>query len=207
MGRACLGASMTKHDTEIETGSRVACRILVMGAAGTGTSTLARGLADRLATQAFDTDDFFWVPTDPPFQTVRPIKERLQLAEMMFLPRRDWVLGGSPMGWSTQVVARLTHVIFLTLDGDVRCQRLRKRETQRYGAAILPGGDMADEHNVFMKWAQGYDNPEFSGRNILKHRQMLSTLDVPVFEFDSAQPADVLLESAVQALDLAPGQA
>ena len=77
----------------------MARRIHITGASGTGTSTLARVLAGRLETQAFDTDDFFWRPTDPPFQARRPVADRLALMQDVFLPRADWVLAGSFSGW------------------------------------------------------------------------------------------------------------
>ena len=45
--------------------------IHVMGASGSGTTSLGRALADRLDIAHLDTDDFFWLPTDPPFTTPR----------------------------------------------------------------------------------------------------------------------------------------
>jgi hypothetical protein len=41
-------------------------RIHILGAAGSGTPTLGRTLAERLQYPHFDTDAYFWVPTDPP---------------------------------------------------------------------------------------------------------------------------------------------
>jgi adenylate kinase family enzyme len=78
----------------------------IFGASGSGTSSLARGLATRLSTQCFDTDDFFWEPGDPPFTVVRPVAARLDLMQQVFLPRRDWILSGSLMKWGDPVVAR-----------------------------------------------------------------------------------------------------
>ena len=43
------------------------CRVLVLGATASGTTTLARALADRWSVPHADTDDYFWVPTDPPY--------------------------------------------------------------------------------------------------------------------------------------------
>ena len=41
-------------------------RIHILGASGSGTTTLGRALAARLQCPHFDTDDCFWLPTDPP---------------------------------------------------------------------------------------------------------------------------------------------
>ena len=46
-------------------------RTLITGASGSGTSTLARSVAARLGIAVFDTDDYFWLPTSPPFVSKR----------------------------------------------------------------------------------------------------------------------------------------
>lgn len=43
-------------------------RINIVGAPGSGTSTLGRALAARLGHVFTDADDFYWKPTTPPFQ-------------------------------------------------------------------------------------------------------------------------------------------
>jgi adenylate kinase family enzyme len=75
------------------------CRVLVLGATASGTTTLARALANRWSVPHADTDDYFWVPTDPPYTEKRPEEQRLRLMQEMFLPRSAWVLSGSVMGW------------------------------------------------------------------------------------------------------------
>jgi adenylate kinase family enzyme len=42
--------------------------ILITGAAGTGTSTLANALAKELSTSHLEADDFLWLPSNPPYQ-------------------------------------------------------------------------------------------------------------------------------------------
>ena len=41
--------------------------IHIYGASGSGTSTLGRYLGDKLGYFFMDTDDYFWLPTDPPY--------------------------------------------------------------------------------------------------------------------------------------------
>ena len=54
-------------------------RIHILGASGSGTTTLGRALAERLQYPHFDTDDYFWLPTDPPYTQQRARTERAQL--------------------------------------------------------------------------------------------------------------------------------
>jgi adenylate kinase family enzyme len=178
-------------------------RIHVMGASGAGTSTLARGLASALDSQAFDTDDFYWKPTDPPFTDKRPVAERIALMEEVFLPRRDWILSGSFTSWGAPIVPRLTHVVFLTLPGAQRLARLRRRERLRAdpNVARTPGWQAA--HRGFLDWAMAYDDPGFTGRSRAAHERWLEGLTIPVIRIDAGAPAERVLAEALSALDRA----
>lgn len=181
----------------------MARRIHITGASGTGTSTLARALATRLETQAFDTDDFYWQPGDPPFRAKRPVADRLTLMEKVFLPRADWVLAGSFSGWGDPVVPRLTHVVFLTLPAGPRLARLRARERRRYGEAIAEGGAMAATFRGFLDWAMGYDDENFPGRSRRMHEAWLAGLPCPVIRLSADAAPDALADQVVGALDAA----
>ncbi len=181
-------------------------RIHILGASGTGTSTLARHLANRLGTQAFDTDDFYWLPTDPPFMEKRPVPDRLDLMREIFLPRADWVLAGALVGWGAPVVPRLTHVVFLTLDPEVRIARLRAREARRYGDAIKAGGSMEAHHRSFITWALSYDDAEFTGRSLRQHQEWLARLTVPVIRLNAAEPPETLADAAEAMLGDSPSE-
>ena len=176
-------------------------RAHITGASGAGTSTLARALADRLASQAFDTDDFYWVPSDPPFRQKRPPSERVALMEQVFLPRADWILSGSLTSWGRPVMPRVTHVVFLTLPRATRLARLRARERRRYGARIARGGDLEAAYRGFLDWAMAYDDPGFAGRSRSNHEAWLSTLSQPVIRLDATARPEALAEAALDALN------
>ncbi|MCI2265741.1 hypothetical protein L2W11_09475 [Sediminivirga luteola] len=76
-------------------------RVHVMGASGSGTTTLARALADHWAVPHADADDYFWVPAVPPFRQKRPEEARRSLTREVFVPREAWVLSGSMLGGDT----------------------------------------------------------------------------------------------------------
>lgn len=155
----------------------------------------------------FDCDDFYWAPTDPPFQTKRPIDEREALMQALFLPRSDWVLAGSFTSWGQLIKPRLTHVIFLSVPAGMRLARLRSRERRRYDDRIDPGGDLLDQHRAFLDWAMSYDDPGFTGRSRHVHESWLMQLDIPVIRLDASQAPDQVLGQAVAALDPAPATA
>lgn len=177
-------------------------RIHIMGASGAGVTTLGRALATALALPCHDTDDYFWLPTTPPFLTQRPIPDRLRLMQEMFLPRAGWVLSGSVTGWGEELVAHFDLVVFLLTPQDIRLQRLRSREAKHFGTeAVAPGGWRYEDTEWFVEWASHYDDGTREGRNLAKHEAWLATLSCPLLRLDGARPSDELVAEVCRTLD------
>ena len=103
----------------------IANRIHIVGASGSGTTSLAIALATRYGHRHLDTDDLFWIRTDPPYRVKRPRDERLASLRKALTESRCWV--------------------------HVRLARLRAREIERYGEdAIAAGGELHDAHANFL---------------------------------------------------------
>ncbi|WP_031469624.1 AAA family ATPase [Sciscionella sediminilitoris] len=170
-------------------------RLLITGASGSGTTTLGRELAGRAQVPHADVDDYFWIPTDPPYVRKRAETERIELMRAVFLPRASWVLSGSLMGWGDSLMPVFDAAVFLTLDPEIRMRRLTERETLRYG-----GADTAASRE-FLDWARGYDDPGFSGRNLARHEQWLARLSCPVLRLDSRATVTELAESVTRWLE------
>lgn len=172
-------------------------RLLVTGAAGSGTTTLAGVLASRWSVPHADADDYFWVPTDPPYREVREPEGRAHLMRELFLPRPAWVLSGSVMGWGVageQVMDRVEAVVLLTVDPAVRLPRVEDRQRRRYGsAAISPGGELHGDHVDFLAWCAGYDDPAFEGRSLARHLEWLDTIEQPSRRLDGTTPVEELV--------------
>ena len=132
-------------------------RIHVLGASGSGSTTLGEALARRLEIPHVDADRLFWLPTDPPFIMRRPRGERLALLTRQLPAHADWVFSGSAISWATVLEPVYDLIVFLRLDPEIRMRRLRRREAARYGARIERGGDMADASAAFLRWAEAYD--------------------------------------------------
>src|SRR5690349_21799754 len=124
------------------------CRLLVMGASGAGTTTLARAVADHWSVPHADADDYFWVPSDPPYTEKRPETDRVALMREVFVPREAWVLSGSLVGWGEAVVAACDAVVFLTLDPEERLRRISAREEIRRGDRPVD----LDAWEAFLTW-------------------------------------------------------
>ncbi len=170
-------------------------KLHITGASGTGVSSLGARLAARLGVPWLDTDEFYWHPTNPPFTSKRSVAERRALMQAA-MGSGGWVISGALESWGTPLIEQADLVIFLTLDARERLARLTRRERERFGARIDPGGDMAAIHADFLNWAAQYDAPGFFGRSRMRHEVWLAELDLPILHLDaSAKPE--MLEAAV----------
>jgi adenylate kinase family enzyme len=177
------------------------CRIHITGASGSGTTTLGRSLAQVLGVPHHDIDDYFWLPTSPPYQQARPPEDRLRLMQEIFVPLDRWVLSGSVSGWGESLTPMFDMVVFLTTSTPVRMRRLEDRERRRYGeTALLPGGSRYAATIAFFDWARQYDDPNFNGRSRAKHEAWLASVRCPVVRFDGEQPVEVLLDAVTRRL-------
>jgi hypothetical protein len=147
-----------------------------------------------------DADDFYWLPTDPPYCDKRAVSDRLALMEQMFLGRDKWVLSGSVVGWGDPLIAHFDLVVRLEIPATDRLARLREREVRAHGARILEGGDMAEASNAFMDWAAGYDDPTFTGRARTGHIKWCARLPCPVITLDSTGAIEDLVIECIAKL-------
>ena len=177
-------------------------RVHVVGASGAGTTTLGRAVAARLGAAHLGTDDFFWLPTDPPFQTVRERSERQALLGAALAGHTAWVLSGSLCGWGDLFIPRFELVVFVWLAPEIRLARLRERERQRYGAAALaPGGSRHAKYEEFIAWAARYDeSTDVAERSLRMHEQWLAALPCPVLRITDDGPAEAHVEVVLRAL-------
>jgi adenylate kinase family enzyme len=176
-------------------------RVHIMGASGSGTTTLGRALADALVIPHHDTDDYYWLPTTPPYRDKREPADRLRLMHEMFLGRNEWVLSGALGDWGEPIVPSFDLVVFLTVPPQTRLQRLRDREARRFGKdAVGPGGWRYRETEDFIEWASHYDDGTREGRSRVRHEAWLATLRCPVVRLDGMQAINSLVREIVTAL-------
>lgn len=169
-------------------------RIHILGASGSGTSTLGRALAGALGAPFFDADDFYWEKTDPPYQTPRPPEARTAAIEGAVEGLPSWIISGSMMGWGDVLIPRFDLAVYLSIPPELRLARLRAREQAHFGERLLPGGDMHAEHQAFMTWAAGYEGGGLEMRSRTSHARWMELLDCPVLRIDG----DVSTEDRVR---------
>jgi hypothetical protein len=96
-GVAVHAASRAPLNKSLER-AKTSMRVLVTGAAGSGTTTLGRALSGELKIAFFDVDDYFWLPTEPPYQQKRNRSARFSLlvADLAKAPSATLVVTNPP---------------------------------------------------------------------------------------------------------------
>jgi adenylate kinase family enzyme len=172
----------------------------ILGASGSGTTTLGRRLAGDLGCRHFDTDDSFWQPTDPPYQTPRPREERQRRLGESLHGNPDWVLSGSLCGWGDIFIPLFELVVFLLVPTAERVRRVRLREIERYGAAVAPGGALHDKHVAFVAWVARYDAASATERSRALHEEWLAKMPCPVLRLDGVRPVEIAVAAIGETL-------
>jgi adenylate kinase family enzyme len=177
-------------------------RIHITGAAGSGCTSLGRALAERLGCVSLDTDTYFWLPSDPPFQRMREREERRALLAADLDQHDAWTLSGSLSGWGDVFIPQFDLVVFLWIPPEIRLARLAERELRLFGAeALAPGGRMHEIHTTFMAWAAGYDTGDVSMRSRARHEQWLQGMPCPVVRLEGAGTVDEHVNHVMRHVD------
>ena len=162
--------------------------IHIYGASGSGTSTLGKYISEQLGYFLIDTDDYFWEPTNPPYTTKRCSSSRIELIRKDIERHDNVVISGSLVGWGDELITLFTLAIRIETAADIRLQRLKIREREKFGSRIDIGGDMYDNHMKFINWAASYDDGGMDMRSKRKHDHWEKQLSCPLILVDGSVP-------------------
>ena len=149
-------------------------RVLITGASGSGTTTLGRALSSELKVAFFDVDDYFWLPTEPPYQQQRDPGARLSLLVADLAKAQRSVVSGSIVNWGGELEDSFSLVVFLTLQAELRAARLRERETARFGRP----------DQKFLDWAAQYDESSLDVNSRVGDERWLAERSCPVLRIE-----------------------
>jgi adenylate kinase family enzyme len=173
-------------------------RIHIFGASGSGTTTLGKALANTLSIAFFDADDYYWQKTEPPFTLKVPVEQRVHNLQSDLEKANNWVLSGSVVSWGDVFIPLFTLAIFITLPHDLRLERLRAREVERYGQRINVGGDMYEASQAFLDWASSYDTAGLEQRSLVTHQEWIQKLSCPILYIQSLQPLEAIIDEVMK---------
>lgn len=176
-------------------------KIHIFGASGSGVTTLGNALANKLNIPYFDSDDYFWEVSDPPFTKRRAPDQRNQLVKEDLQQQKDWILGGSIINWGPTVFPTFDLIVFLWIPSEIRIERLKNREEERYGTLIFTDPERNGLFNDFIAWAKDYDEDTgIANRTLNAHQNWLKQQTTPILTLKGDDTIDQRIEMVLKVL-------
>ena len=174
--------------------------IHIFGGAGSGTTTLGKKICDELGYKHMDTDDYYWLPTEPRFTQKRPVTELLELMRADIEKYDNIVISGALANWGDELIPYFTLAVRIQADTDLRIERIKNREKARFGSRIEPGGDMHKGHLDFLEWAGLYESGGLDVRSKAKHDLWQKQLPCPILYLNGSESLNQKFQKVVKAL-------
>jgi adenylate kinase family enzyme len=167
--------------------------ILIFGAAGSGSTTVARAIACQYGYHHIEVDEALFEPSDPPFLVRRTDAETLAIVTKQMVAHELCVISGSIIGWGESFKSQIDLIVFLHLPVDIRIDRIRRREEKRFGSRVAIGGDMYLQHLAFLDWVRAYETGAANVRSLNQHRAWLSDFTKPIVTITDPLSVDEIL--------------
>jgi adenylate kinase family enzyme len=164
--------------------------IIILGANGSGKTTLGRELARMLNFTHFDAEDYYWYKTDMPFTVARSQIERQKMLLSDIEKHGSFVMSGDVSNWGEQFITLFDFVIFLKVPTDIRIERIERREFERFGDRIQEGGDMYEQHIMFVEFA--------ATRSIALLEQWALLYSCPILHVDGTKTPEEIASKIIE---------
>ncbi|WP_106793358.1 AAA family ATPase [Aquimarina sp. Aq78] len=177
-------------------------KLLIFGASGSGTTTLGNEIKKRTDFKHLDVDDYYWKKTNPPFQEKIPLTKRNENLKVDFNNFTNVVVSGSMVSWGKEWESAFDLAIFIRLENTARMERLKIRETERYGEKLQTDKKIQQNSKAFLEWANQYENPNFDGRSLKVHNNWIEMLDCKILRLNGEVELNYNVEKVLTEIKL-----
>ena len=165
-----------------------------------GTTTLGAALSAQSRVPHFDSDDYYWIPSTPPYRMKRDKAQRDARLDEDIAAFDDWVWSGSAASWKVDV-ERIDLVVYLTLPAELRLARLRARETEEHrDLPYTTEEEKEKEMGEFLDWAARYDEGGLEVRSRHLHEHWMEQIGRPVLRIDGDTTTEARVQRVLNAL-------
>ncbi len=190
--------------------------IAIFGPNGGGKSTLMHALAKQIDYFEMDVEDYYFpeqsksrkwalennsiIDTEYlgklPFSNPRA-KSEVQKAIMEDIKTHPkFILSGVTMNWSDEILSSIDIAFWVQTPLEERLKRIQTREEKRFGARVLPGGDMFTQQMEFRKVVEN--------RDLKAIEECAMRFACPVITIDGILPVTENLQKITDNLNLMP---
>ena len=159
-------------------------RIIVCGLNGAGKSTFGRALAKELDCAFFDIEDFYFPDRREGDAYVSSIPREEVSSRLLAALKESsaFVLASVTADYGGAAEACFDLAVFLHVPDEVRMQRVRTRSFSKFGARMLPGGDLYEQEERFFSLVINRTEERVSS--------WLERTGIPVVHLDGTLPVE-----------------
>ena len=168
--------------------------IIIFGASGAGSTTLGNEISQRLNFKYLDIDDYLWRwDTEIPLTVTCSSEERKERLMNDIAKYPKFVIAGTIFSDREVFHPLLDLAVFISTPAEVCAERVRTREHARWGARVLPGGDMYKstrfhgDNDDYTVNAQKYESADISKFGRKLHEKWISELPCLVLRVDGTK--------------------
>ena len=154
--------------------------IVIFGANGCGKTTLGCEIARILGFQHIDVENYYFDETDISHRHPHRKEDVIRRILHDIDKRGSFVFSGVTGDYGERIASMYTFGVFLSAPAEVRMERIRKRTISKYGERAMPGGDIYDDTEGFIRFARERDLSFIEKWN--------KTLACPVIRLDASAP-------------------
>lgn len=156
--------------------------IIVCGMNGSGKSTLGKALSEALRCSFIDNENLYFdrsSATDP-YTHARSRKEVAELLLEQVRQCGSFVFASVKGDYGDDILPYYRYAVLIDVPKDIRMQRIRSRSYGKFGARMLPGGDLYESEEQFFRMVS--DRPDDYAE------RWVNTLSCPVIRVDGTVP-------------------
>lgn len=123
--------------------------IIIFGANGSGKTTLGCELARILNFKHIDIEDYAFAESDIPYTNERSKEECINLMLADIEKYKTFVISAVMGDFGVAVSQFYKLAVLISVPKEIRMERIKKREIERFGDRVLEGGDMYAQRQRF----------------------------------------------------------
>ena len=153
--------------------------IIVFGANGSGKTTLGRELARILDFKHMDHEAYAFIESKIPYTNERSRDGQIKLMLADIEKSRGFVISAVTGDFGDEIESLYDLAIYIETPLELRIERIKQREIDKFGDRILKGGDMFERQKEFLNFVVT--------RPLSKIGQWADSLSCPVIRVDGAE--------------------
>ncbi len=150
--------------------------IVIFGANGSGKTTLGRELAQILGFKHMDHETYAFEKSEIPYTNERSRDEQIKLMLTDIGKSCGFVLSAVTGDFGSEIESLYDLAVHIEAPLELRIERVKQRDIEKFGDRINEGGDMYDGHQKFIEFA--------TSRPLSKIEKWTETLSCPVIRVD-----------------------